>query len=380
MVQNCWTVRKETGFLLNPDPIADLRLVDVPLADGAVAALEGVAGEMPAFIHTRQLRPTLQKLPTFDMTPLHEITDFRVVERLFQVYAHFANGFIWCENDNPMTFLPAGVAVPLVALAKMVERPPIIPYATTALANYQRIDPAGDIVVDNLRVVQKMIDIPDESWFHLIHVEIEAHAGSAIHACLLVTAALKNGDLASAEHALADIPPALQRMITTFKRMPQGCNPNTYYHTLRPYLFGFDNIVYEGVAEYGGKPQTITGETGAQSSVIPALITYLGLTHEQGGLTEHMELMKAFMPKPHRELIAGIDTKLIRQTIATKGNPSLRAVYNACLEKVVEFRTLHLHFAHAFIASKVADPKGTGGTDFMRWLKQLRDETEQQYL
>jgi hypothetical protein len=36
--------------------------------------------------------------------------------------------------------------------------------------------------------------------------------------------------------------------------------------------------------------------------------------------------------------------------------------------------------AHAYVAQKVSNPIGTGGTEFMRWLKQLRDETEKQYI
>jgi len=33
-----------------------------------------------------------------------------------------------------------------------------------------------------------------------------------------------------------------------------------------------------------------------------------------------------------------------------------------------------------YIASKVRNPLGTGGTDFMQWLQKLRDETAEQYL
>jgi indoleamine 2,3-dioxygenase len=90
--------------------------------------------------------------------------------------------------------------------------------------------------------------------------------------------------------------------------------------------------------------------------------------------------MKAHMPKPHRALLASIDPQLIRGQVRAWARASTTEAYNACLEAVVEFRTLHLHFANAYIATKVEDPRGTGGTDFMRWLKQIRDETQQQFL
>ena len=169
-------------------------------------------------------------------------------------------------------------------------------------------------------------------------------------------------------------------MITTFKRMFEKCSPDIYFHTLRPYLFGFTDIVYIGVEEFKGKPQTYRGESGAQSTVIPAIQAFLGLRHEKGGLTEHLEIMKAYMPKPHRELLNNVDQRKIRDFIITCKKGELVDAYNSCLQGLFKFRSLHLKMAHAYVAQKVSNPIGTGGTEFMRWLKQLRDETEKQYI
>jgi len=351
--QHCWNINKESGFLINPDPIADLSQID---------------------------RPILDSLSIYDMSPLCAVEDFRIHERAFQIYAHFANAYVWSDQNEPSDHIPAGIAVPLVELAKMVERPPIVPYASTALCNFQRIDPNGGLHVDNLRCVQKLIDIPDESWFHLIHVEIEAHAGSAIQHCIDATSAITHDDTISLAANLEGIPKSVKKMVATFKRIPEKCSTDVYYHTLRPYLFGFDDIVYEGVKEFKGRPQTFRGETGAQSTVIPALQRFLGLHHEQGGLTEHLQIMKEYMPKPHRELLESINQIAIREFVLKQNRSTLNDAYNACIESIVEFRSLHLHMAHAYIAQKVADPRGTGGTEFMRWLQQLRDETAQQFI
>ena len=365
---------------MNPAPITDLRTVDCGLSAEITDHLQTLSEQIPTLLADRTIRPTLQALPTYTLDVLDNVADFRVVERFYQLYAHFAQAYVWAEEANPANHIPAGVAVPLVALAHKVERPPIIVYANTALSNWQKIDPAGEIVVDNLRVVQKLIDIPDESWFHLTHVEIEAIGGDALAGCFAATGAVENGDLVSAENALLQIADALGRMHASFKQITKGCSPNVYYHTLRPFLFGFNNILFEGVAEYGGKPQTLRGETGAQSTLIPAIQNFVGLEHSFGGLSEYLEEMKLYMPKPHRELLTNIDRSKIRDWVAQQSSRSLREAYNLCLQRVVEFRTLHLNYAHAYIASKVKDPRGTGGTDFMRWLKQLRDETAEQYL
>ncbi len=90
-------------------------------------------------------------------------------------------------------------------------------------------------------------------------------------------------------------------MIASFHRMPEGCDSDVYYFKVRPYIFGFNEVIYEGA--FGNQPQTFRGQTGAQSSIVPALVAALGLQHETTGLTQHLDIMKAYMPKPHREFV-----------------------------------------------------------------------------
>jgi indoleamine 2,3-dioxygenase len=365
---------------MSPDPIEDLASVDQPLAQGAVDELMDMAKTLPARIVGKTIRTDLQAMPTFDMAGVAEVTDYRITERLFQMYSHFANAFVWCEEKDPRNFVPAPVAVPLVQLANMLERPPMLPYASTALANFKRVDPNGGYGVDNLRCIQKMVDIEDETWFHIIHVEIESQAGAAIFALIEASRLAQISDQTGVERQLAKVPPAFDEMIRTFRRIAEKCSTEIYYYALRPYLFGFDDVVYEGVEEFGGKPMSFRGESGAQSTVIPAIRSLLGLVHAQGGLSKDLEAMTAYMPKPHRELLMAIDGTAIRGFVMDTDDPNLRDLYNLCLERMVDFRSLHLKMAHAFIAQKVKDPRGTGGTDFMKWLTILRDETAKQLI
>ena len=63
--------------------------------------------------------------------------------------------------------------------------------------------------------------------------------------------------------------------------------------------------------------------------------------------------------------------------------PALTAVFNACVEAVEEFRSLHYEYAASYIFRQAqTDAKnphavGTGGTPFMEYLKKHRDETGQ---
>jgi indoleamine 2,3-dioxygenase len=124
--------------------------------------------------------------------------------------------------------------------------------------------------------------------------------------------------------------------------------------------------VYEGVSE---SPQNRRGETGAQSSVIPALVSFFKIRHEPSALTRHVADMRHYMPVGHRRLLERLETAPDPRRLADP------APYNSALEAIAEFRSVHYGWAQEYIAKHVADPRGTGGTPFMSWLKQLIDET-----
>ena len=379
-LQECWEFDGASGFLIAPDPVTDLRTVESGLSTEAAGTAQELSDALPTLLREGRLRAELDEIPAISMAAAVDHGDGRVVERLLQVYAHLANVYVWCDQSDPARRLPVGVAVPLVELAQAVERPPILAYASTSLANFERIDATGDLCVDNLRCVQELIKTPDEAWFHLLHVEIEWHGAAAVSGCLQAQAAAHRDDLDGMVEHLAEVPAAFDRMITSFKRIGEGCSPDYYFRTLRPYLFGFTDVIYTGVTEFGDQPQTFRGESGAQSSVIPAVQRLLGLRHSRGGLTVDLEAMIDHMPIPHRTLLREIDTEVIRARAVGFDDPDVRDAYNACLQGVLDFRSLHVNMARAYVASRVEDPTGTGGTEFMGWLTQLRDETKEQIL
>lgn len=382
MRQDCWQIWTDRGFLINPDPVVRLRdaLDGFPISASSLAHAEALADELPDLLETRRVRPALEELPLVDMWALHPLldsVDFRVVERLMQIYSYFASAFVYATHEQPAHRIPAGVAVPLVQLAAMVERPPILSYAGYVLGNWQRIDPNGAITVDNTRIVQNFLGNRDESWFIRIHVDIEARAADALANIQTATAATRQDDAETLESALAAVHESVCRMIESFHRMPEECDSDVYYFNVRPYIFGFTDVVYEGT--FGGQPQSFRGQTGAQSSIVPTLVAALGLQHETTGLTQHLDIMKGYMPKPHREFVAQMGNTGIREAVLRhRANRSLAETYNECLRQVLEFRRLHFHYATTYIAEKVANPLGTGGTVFMDWLHQLIDETERQ--
>jgi indoleamine 2,3-dioxygenase len=175
--------------------------------------------------------------------------------------------------------------------------------------------------------------------------------------------------------------------------MPERCDPYIYYHRVRPYIHGWKNhpdlpegLIYEGVAEYGGKPQQFRGETGAQSSIIPALDAALGVWHEEDLLKTYLMEMRTYMPPRHRRFIESLEARKNIRDFCRSADADLRSLYDHAVEMVEKFRSLHLEYAATYIFKQAqSDPKnphdvGTGGTPFMKYLKKHRDETTQHRL
>ena len=161
-VDRCWEFSRSHGFLIDPDPVADLRQIETGLEPDHAEIVQELSDAMPVLVGERQLRSQLEQLPVSVMSSAIESGDGRILERLFQIYAHAANAYVWSDQEAPAHQIPAGVAVPLVELARVLGRPPILAYASTSLSNFERIDPDGDLSVDNLRCIQELIGTQDD--------------------------------------------------------------------------------------------------------------------------------------------------------------------------------------------------------------------------
>ncbi len=416
VMHNGWRVSPDRGFLIAPDPIPNL--TEVPDLDGVLptqilADIEGVAADMPSLLQSGRMQQALERLPVLDLSKAARVArnskpqaqdkpgslkglktgtqeamleisnstlEYRVIERLWVLYTYFASAYVFANPDEPGRCITKSVAVPLHRLAQMVERPPIFSYATHVLNNWRRVDPDGPIALENLEALQLFLGLPDERWFGLVHVEVEARAAGALQGIQDAIQAAADDDAAGLLHALEAIGEGIGAMLKAFGRMTEGCDPDVFHLRVRPNLFGFENVVYEGVAEYEGKPQSFGGGSGAQSSVIPALVGALGVQHEQTGLMKHLNGMKEHMPRAHREFITRVTTSAVRDYVKQSGDGALKDAYNRCLQQVMTFRKGHFYYARIYILDKVKNPVGTGGTMFKDWLSQLIAETEAQLL
>jgi indoleamine 2,3-dioxygenase len=381
---NTFGIDKITGFLPSTDPLQSLA--------SSFGAWEDAARNLPKLLVTDRIREILKKLPQIDPAPLKTKAE---IERGMMLLSYLGHGYVWGEKTiDPV--LPANIAVPWHALATKLGRPPVLSYASYALWNWRRIDSSGPIACGNITLLQNFLAGIDEEWFILIHIDIEARAAKAINAIPLALSARDSADSQKMINALDEISSALIGINATMDRMPEHCDPYIYYNRVRPYIHGWkDNpalpngLIYEGVAEYKGQPQKFRGETGAQSSIVPALDAVLGLGHEDDPLRQYLNEMRSYMPPEHNSFIKAVEAagsvrEFVKNNIAA--NPELKRLYNLAVHEIEKFRTTHLTYAANYInkQKQTSDSNptgvGTGGTPFMVYLKKHRDESTKHLL
>lgn len=372
----------ERGFLPRHDPLTRL--------PKAFDAWESVALCLPKLLVSDQVHRTIADLPPF---PIGAMNDDRERERAMVLLSYLGHAYVW-GGPRPELILPARLAVPWYQIADSLGRPPVLSYSSYALHNFFRFDTSREIECGNLGLIQNFLGGLDEEWFILIHVEIERKAGPAIaalHACL---DAAEAGQAEELEPLLFPVESSVRSMYATLQRMPERCDPYVYYHRVRPYIHGWKNhpdipngVIYEGVESYGGCPQQFRGETGAQSAIVPSLDAMLGVRHKEDVLSSYLREMRTYMPPSHRAFVESLERRIpVRPFVERARRRALTSAFNACVEALEAFRSLHFEYAAAYIFRQAeTDTKnphavGTGGTPFMQYLKKHRDETAESRL
>lgn len=370
---NFWDVSCR-GFLPSIDPMPFLTNYSLDFISDAML-LENLATMMPNFVADRCFREEIvAQLRSKDLEQLIKQQDVSGSERLMLIFSYFASAFVYATHENPAKRVPKEIAIPLNMLANRLSRKPILSYASYCLTNWKRKSLQLPPELGNIELLQNFRADEakrDEDWFILVHVDIEYQASAAIRAIF----SSKPDDV---QFILESMRSSLVRMNATLNRMPEQCSPDVYYLNVRPYIFGFDNVVYEGC--FNNEPQTFRGETGAQSSIIPTFQTVLGVKHSDSMLTKHLEEMRGYMPAPHRRHIANLELTVGSKFRDAAKAASLNDLYNECLEEFIKFRKKHLEYAVQYIQNRTNNPTGTGGTPFIPWLSLLIKETEEFYL
>ena len=376
---------RERGFLSHYE-IDEIALPD--MFAPAVAA----ADDLSALLTTGRVRHWLEQLPDPDIAEWATTAPEEQVRTAMVRYSFLVQAYVWGDPEPPR-HLPGNLGRPICALADRLGQAPLLPYSAYVLDNWSRLDKAGGIALDNIRMHQNFLGGVDENWFVLVHVAIEAEAGVILDCAVELVKAADAGDAARCEALLHEMDLAWEQIYAAFKRMVERCDPYIYFNRVRPYIHGWANnpafpgggLIYEGVEKFGGRPQALRGQTGSQSSIVPMMDALFGVRHSDDPLKHFLDELHHYRPVQHRRFIEDLGARsTLRSFVAGSGSQSLKDAFNACVEQTARFRTRHLEYAASYInkqAPAVAgnDPDvGTGGTPFMKYLKKHRDENAAQ--
>ena len=377
------------GFLPYRDPIEKL--------PEKFNAWNQLGEEAPKLLAAGEFGKRVKNLPILDVDWLEGDEELECAMRKLSFFGHSEVFESWQTTPKQSVSVP--IAIPWYKVAKKLERPPILSYASYALYNWRRLNKKSQVSLGNIALLQNFLGGLDEEWFILVHVAIEAQACDLFENISLAYDGVVL-DIELLETALAHSAHSIGEINHILSRMTESCDPYIYYHRVRPYIHGWkgnprlaSGIIYEGVAELDGKPQQWRGETGAQSSIIPSLDVFLGIEHADklpdGSpdiLKTYLVEMRDYMPKEHREFFVRIEKTFknhsVRQLVKkNRDRKVLVAAYNENVEGVAKFRKTHLGYAEEYIQRQSqrspSNPTntGTGGTPFIQYLEKHFKET-----
>lgn len=378
-----YSISPQRGFLCAHDAGA----VSLP---GALAEAAAIARSLPQLLPTGRVRALLlDRLSALDTAEAIAASD-PVQARMAAVHFSFmAQAWVWGEAE-PSNRLPAALAIPMVAIADRCDQPPLLTYANYVLDNWRLVNAGEPLDLDNIAMIQHFLGGLDEAWFVLVHVAIESTAASVLASFKPLIEAAAQGDAARCEALLSGMAGTWAKINAIFDRMPERCDPYIYFNRVRPYIHGWqdnpalpEGVIYEGVERFGGKGQVFRGQTGSQSSIVPAMDALMGVGHAADPLKSFLDQLHAYRPAGHRRFIDDVRAASgLRALASASGGKALKEAYNQIILDVAAFRTRHLEYAASYIhkqgrAGAGNDTEtGTGGTPFMKYLKKHRDETQ----
>ncbi|KAF5359428.1 hypothetical protein D9756_003642 [Leucocoprinus leucothites] len=297
--------------------------------------------------------------------------------------------------------------------------------------------------IDSLLCQTTFTGTTDEEEFYLTSARIELRGNEALELMRMsMDEAFVGDDIAIRRITgyLQQIAVVIQDLRTLLMNVKDGVDVQVFYDEIRPWFRGVDSDpfgrqwTFEGRDEVEGwteMPET-SGASAGQSSLIQALDIYLGVDAEapETSFMAHssnksfQERMRAYMPRHHRAFLNHLRAnprplrQVVERAVEEEGSTAILEAYNAALKSLKEFRDAHMIIVALYIigparragkglgglgipekvesrvnvhdkqmmerafkeANGPEELKGTGGTDLVKFLKGVRDQTAYTYL
>ncbi|WP_171075398.1 indoleamine 2,3-dioxygenase [Nonomuraea basaltis] len=361
------------GFVPAEDPVDALPAYYRPW--------EQVGRNIAALIMTGRIRPEIESMPALALDRLESCGE---QERAMLLLSCLANAYVW-GHGTPARTLPAPVARPLHDLAQLLDRAPIVAHASIVLNNWRRIDETEPLSMSNIDTQLTFLGGVDEKWFYLATVGVELAGADGLPLLMQAQHAAAAEDHTGLIEALLGVRKVLGRVVDAFLNVERWCDHYVFYHRIRPFLMGWSapGLRFEGVDR---EPLVLAGGSAAQSSLIQAFDAGLDIQHRDELTAGFLTGMRAYMPGPHRRFLEDLEAgPSVRDFVARhRGTrPQLAEAYNAAVDGLAQLRSQHIGITGRYIKRfehGEETAKGTGGSDFIGFLKRSREETVERLL
>lgn len=291
---------------------------------------------------------------------------------------------------------------------------PVATYAALNLWNWTPLKDDADLTQpENMAAIHTATGSDDESWFFIISNAMEARAGPLIKIMLGAMEAAELDDVPTIIYALEYLKQGLGSIGELLERMGERCNPQMFYHTIRPFLAGSMNMAAAGLpngvfydeGEGQGSWRKYRGGSNGQSSLLQFFDAVLSVNHARSG-GFHTE-MRGYMPGPHARFLDDIEAIANIRTYVDnhRDDAQLLFAFNNAVAALSGFRDKHIALVTRYIiipsrqgkplnlvkrrdiasaSTMMASEKpqtqelvGTGGTTLIPFLRTSRDETSE---
>ncbi|KAG6873477.1 hypothetical protein C0995_015180 [Termitomyces sp. Mi166 len=328
--------------------------------------------------------------------------------------------------DAPVV-IPPPITLPLLQVSAELKLPPVLTYSDNVLYNWELKTEQSPYqtapALDNLRCQTLFTSTTDEEEFYLSSARIELAGVVALELMQVIMDEAFVGD----DIAIRRITQYLLSLSTTIRKLRslllavrEGCNPDIFYHRIRPWFRGLDSDpenrpwVFAGIEADPSlqQPTELSGPSAGQSSLVHALDIFLGVDQysHSDSLTgssvatakkAFLDRMQLYMPRHHKTFLNHLSAnpRPLRRIVEESNDDELRDTYNTAVLALKEFRDAHMIIVAQYIIGPSRRPapsisvatvrpdikkdygevemplKGTGGTELVNFLKGVRDRT-----
>ena len=381
-----YSVSLKTGFLPEDPPVKRLENYE---------EWEKLMDIIAQLIQQQEMRNRIHKLPLLPVSDSLLPTENHW-RRAYRILTFLSQAYLWERGEKgTVNILPQQLAIPWWEVSARCGIAPVGTYTSTVLWNWHLKDTSLPATFENCQITFTFSGTRSEEWFYLIPLGVELAAVPGIKATIECFAAAKNGDIKGVTHYLNEVKESIVQMEKILVRMYDECKPEEFYDLIRPFQAGTKNLVafssgliYEGVDK---EAKSYGGASAGQSSTLPVFDILLNVVHYDTA-KEFLDTQRWHMPRQHRQFLMYLSQQpSLREFILRhKDDKDLVESYNNCITQLGSFRSQHIILVTRYIVGQAKRfqkdnvdetsdgtlaTTGTGGSDFMIFLKSVRDDT-----